>query len=164
MPFLFSLGVGMTVSVQETCTYVQFYLQFLTRILPVYNISTLMSYAGCLSTLIQTGKHTLSIMTVMISRTWLGLWSLIVITPRFPESYLQKLYSLWAPTSLLRELKVKVTAGLGKLRLSFPACESLCLQNRCGMGRSGVNLSPLLLEITFNSDPKGPPCCKWRGN
>ena len=58
----------MTVSVQEACAYVQFHLQFLTYT-PVYNISTLMSYAGCLSTLIQTGKHTLSIMTVMVSRT-----------------------------------------------------------------------------------------------
>lgn len=68
LPFLFSLGVRMTVSVQEACAYVQFHLQFLTYT-PVYNISTLMSYAGCLSTLIQTGKHTLSIMTVMVSRT-----------------------------------------------------------------------------------------------
>ena len=86
----------------------------------------------------------------------IGLWSLIFITPRFPESYLQKLYLLWAPTSLLWELKVKATElGWGSWVIRSQCMESLCLQNRCGMGRSGVNLSPLLLEITFNSDPRG---------
>lgn len=39
----------MTVSVQEACASVQFHLQFLMYA-PVYNISILMSYAGCLST------------------------------------------------------------------------------------------------------------------
>lgn len=39
----------------------------------------------------------------------IGFSSLSFITPWFLESYLQKLYSLWAPTFLLQELKVKAT-------------------------------------------------------